>query len=36
LEIAHAYPAAGGYRIVVKVIDILGNDTTKTMKAMVK
>ncbi len=36
LEVAHDYPEAGDYRIVVKVIDILGNDTTKTVKVKVK
>jgi len=35
LEIAHAYPEAGEYTIVVKVIDILGNDTTKSVKVRV-
>lgn len=29
LEAKHAYKAPGEYRVVVKVIDILGNDTTK-------
>ena len=28
---AHEYTEAGAYRVVVKVIDILGNDTTKTL-----
>jgi adenine-specific DNA-methyltransferase len=32
LEINHSYADAGEYTVVVKVIDILGNDTTKTMK----
>ena len=32
----HEYPEPGEYRIVVKVIDILGNDTTKTVKVKVK
>ncbi len=32
----HTYPAAGKYRVVVKVIDILGNDTTKLMTVEVK
>ncbi len=32
LEITHTYPDPGEYAIVVKVIDILGNDTTKTVK----
>jgi adenine-specific DNA-methyltransferase len=36
LEVTHEYPDAGEYRIVVKVIDILGNDTTKTVKVKVK
>jgi adenine-specific DNA-methyltransferase len=31
LETAHEYAEAGDYRIVVKVIDILGNDTTKAV-----
>ncbi|MGH6679136.1 MAG: DNA methyltransferase, partial [Bradyrhizobium sp.] len=31
LEIAHAYVDAENYTIAVKVIDILGNDTTKTI-----
>ena len=35
LEIAHAYAEAGEYVIVVKVIDILGNDTTKSVKVRV-
>jgi adenine-specific DNA-methyltransferase len=35
LEIAHTYPDPGEYTIVVKVIDILGNDTTKTVKVRV-
>jgi adenine-specific DNA-methyltransferase len=32
LETTHTYPDPGEYAIVVKVIDILGNDTTKTVK----
>jgi hypothetical protein len=36
LETAHSYPEAGEYTVVVKVIDILGNDTTKTVKLKVK
>jgi DNA modification methylase len=36
LETTHAYPEAGTYRIVVKVIDILGNDTTKSLEVAVK
>jgi adenine-specific DNA-methyltransferase len=30
-QTANRYDAPGTYRIVVKVIDILGNDTTKTL-----
>jgi adenine-specific DNA-methyltransferase len=36
LETEHTYEEAGRYSIVVKVIDILGNDTTKTVKVNVK
>jgi DNA modification methylase len=32
----HVYEAAGEYTVVVKVIDILGNDTTKTLKVSVE
>ena len=32
---SHFYEAAGEYNVVVKVIDILGNDTTKTLKVKV-
>jgi adenine-specific DNA-methyltransferase len=35
LETTHSYPDAGDYTVVVKVIDILGNDTTKTVKVRV-
>ena len=35
LEASHTYAKAGEYRIVVKVIDILGNDTTKRVKVKV-
>jgi PKD domain-containing protein len=35
LEITHTYADPGEYTIVVKVIDILGNDTTKTVKVKV-
>jgi adenine-specific DNA-methyltransferase len=35
-ETAHTYEAAGTFNIVVKVIDILGNDTTKTLSVEVK
>jgi hypothetical protein len=34
--ITNKYTAPGTYRIVVKVIDILGNDTTKTIEVEVK
>jgi DNA modification methylase len=33
---AHEYAGSGQYRIVVKVIDILGNDTTKTLTVEVR
>jgi adenine-specific DNA-methyltransferase len=36
LEMTHEYAEPGEYRVVVKVIDILGNDTTKTVKVKVK
>lgn len=36
LETTHPYTEAGEYTVVVKVIDILGNDTTKTAKVKVK
>ena len=36
LETKHTYAEAGEYTVQVKVIDILGNDTTKTLKAKVK
>jgi len=32
----HEYPEPGHYTVVVKVIDILGNDTTKTLTVEVK
>ncbi len=35
LDAAHTYDAPGEYRIMVKVIDILGNDTTKTIQITV-
>ena len=35
LETTHIYADPGEYTIVVKVIDILGNDTTKTVKVSV-
>ena len=36
LSAMYEYPGAGAYRVVVKVIDILGNDTTKTLEIKVK
>ena len=33
---SHTYADSGKYRVVVKVIDILGNDTTKLMQVEVK
>ncbi len=36
LETKYTYPAPGKYTAVVKVIDILGNDTTKTLEINVK
>ena len=33
LQTTHAYPEPGTYLVQVKVIDILGNDTTRTIKA---
>ncbi len=35
LAITHEYPEPGEHAVVVKVIDILGNDTTKTMSVKV-
>jgi adenine-specific DNA-methyltransferase len=35
-ETAYAYQEGGKYIVVVKVIDILGNDTTKTVQLEVK
>lgn len=35
LQTAHAYEEAGTYTVVVKVIDILGNDTTKSLTVTV-
>lgn len=32
----HTYPEPGKYRVVVKVIDILGNDTTRLLQVEVK
>jgi len=36
LETTHDYVEKGDYTIVVKVIDILGNDTTKTVKVKIR
>jgi adenine-specific DNA-methyltransferase len=36
LEAKYTYPAPGKYSVVLKVIDILGNDTTKTLEITVK
>jgi DNA modification methylase len=36
LETTHTYAESGEYAVVVKVIDILGNDTTKTVKIRVQ
>ena len=36
LETKYTYPEPGKYIVVVKVIDILGNDTTKTLEIAVK
>jgi hypothetical protein len=35
-SVTHGYDAPGEYRIMVKVIDILGNDTTKMLMVEVK
>jgi adenine-specific DNA-methyltransferase len=36
LSVKHEYGSPGSYKVVVKVIDILGNDTTKTLDVQVK
>jgi hypothetical protein len=36
LDTMHVYDPPGDYTVVVKVIDIPGNDTTKTVKLSVK
>ncbi|HLI30749.1 MAG TPA: DNA methyltransferase, partial [Terriglobia bacterium] len=36
LEARYTYPAPGKYSVMVKVIDILGNDTTKTVEVEVR
>lgn len=35
LRVNHTYPQAGDYEVLVKVIDILGNDTTKAIQVKV-
>jgi PKD repeat protein len=35
LSTSHQYEQPGEYTVVVKVIDILGNDTTKTLSVTV-
>jgi DNA modification methylase len=35
-EVSHTYPVTGSYRVIIKVIDILGNDTTKAITIEVK
>jgi adenine-specific DNA-methyltransferase len=35
LETSHTYEEPGEYKVMVKVIDILGNDTTKVLKVKV-
>jgi SAM-dependent methyltransferase len=35
MQVAHTYSEPGEYTIVVKVIDILGNDTTKTLRVQI-
>ena len=35
LKALHVYEEKGEYVVMVKVIDILGNDTTKTLKVIV-
>ena len=36
LRVSHDYPQAGDYVVLVKVIDILGNDTTKAIPVKVR
>ena len=36
LEASYTYPEPGKYMVVVKVIDLLGNDTTKTLEVAVR
>ena len=35
LEVEHLYKNPGKYNVVIKVIDILGNDTTKLLEVKV-
>jgi len=35
LSVAHYYQEKGTYTVVMKVIDILGNDTTKLLEVVV-
>lgn len=35
LQVAHKYTQPGDYTILIKVIDILGNDTTKTLQVTI-
>ena len=35
-SVEHEYPAAGTYHVMVKVIDILGVDTSRVMEVRVK
>jgi adenine-specific DNA-methyltransferase len=35
-SVTHTYDTPGEYRVVIKVIDILGNDTTKTIQVNVE
>ncbi len=35
LQTSHTYDQPGTYSVVIKVIDILGNDTTKTVQVEV-
>ena len=36
VKATHDFPESGEYKVMVKVIDILGNDTTKTLDIKVK
>jgi adenine specific DNA methylase Mod len=36
MQVSHTYAEPGEYTIVVKVIDILGNDTTKTLQVKIQ